>query len=236
MALGSLFSLPFDTPSLPKRKAVACTDIAGTKKVSRRSPAMNTDLPITEILARAAAGEPGAIDGLIPRIYATLRRLARRQRMHEHAHTLDTTALVHEAYLKVTGQNQPPSESRAHFFAVASKAMRHILCNYARDRSRAKRGGGARHVRLESGHEFAHQLELSDDQTDKLAALDEALQGLERIAERQARVVECRFFGGMSLEDTATALGISPRTVKRDWTFARAWLRREVELKLDMLG
>ena len=92
------------------------------------------------------------------------------------------------------------------------------------------------HVRLEPGHEFAHQLHLSEDQTDKLAALDEALQALQRIAGRQALVVECRFFGRMTLEDTATAVGISPRTVKRDWTFARAWLRREMELKLDMLG
>jgi len=192
---------------------------------------------ITELLHAVEGGDRDALNTLFPLVYDELRSLARQQRRRWHGDlTLDTTALVHEAYLKVIGQNQPPSESRAHFFAVASKAMRHILCNYARDRSRAKRGGGARHVRLESGHEFAHQLELSDDQTDKLAALDEALQGLERIAERQARVVECRFFGGMSLEDTATALGISPRTVKRDWTFARAWLRREEELKLDMLG
>jgi len=192
---------------------------------------------ITDLLRAVEQGDRGAFDALFPLVYDELRLLAHRQRGTWRGDlTLDTTALVHEAYLKVIGQHQPPSESRAHFFAVAAKAMRHILCNYARDRSRAKRGGGARHVRLESGHEFAHQLELSDDQTDKLAALDEALQGLERIAERQARVVECRFFGGMSLEDTATALGISPRTVKRDWTFARAWLRREVELKLDMLG
>ncbi len=192
---------------------------------------------ITELLHAVEGGDRDALNTLVPLVYDELRSLARQQRRRWHGDlTLDTTALVHEAYLKVIGQNQPPSESRAHFFAVAAKAMRHILCNYARDRSRVKRGGGLRHVRLESGHEFAHQLELSDDQTDKLAALDEALQGLERIAERQARVVECRFFGGMSLEDTATALGISPRTVKRDWTFARAWLRREVTLRLDMLG
>ena len=132
----------------------------------------------------------------------------------------------------MVAQKRLPAESRAHFFAVAAKAMRHILCNHARDRTRKKRGGGAVHLRLEPGHEVG-ALQLSDEQTDMLTALDESLQGLERVAERQARVVECRFFGGMSIEDTAAALGISPRTVKRDWTFARAWLRRDLELKLD---
>src|SRR4029079_2626090 len=125
--------------------------------------------------------------------------------------------------------------SRAHFFAVAAKAMRHVLCNYARDRSRKKRGGGIEHVPLEPGDDLAAKIQLSDEQADTLSALDESLQGLERIAARQARVVECRFFGGMSLEDTAAALGISVLTVKRDWTFARAWLRREMQLKLDSL-
>jgi len=192
---------------------------------------------ITELLHAVEGGDREAMNAVFPLVYDELRSLARQQRRRWHGDiTLDTTALVHEAYLKVVGQHQPPSESRAHFFAVAAKAMRHILCNYARDRGRVKRGGAVQHVRLESGHEFADQLHLSDDLTDKLAALDEALQALERIAGRQALVVECRFFGGMTLEDTATALRISPRTVKRDWTFARAWLRREMELRLDMLG
>jgi RNA polymerase sigma factor (TIGR02999 family) len=135
-------------------------------------------------------------------------------------------------YLKVVDQDRLAVEGRAHFFAVAATAMRHILCNYARDRSRKKRGGGAQHVPLEPWHDLAVEIRLSDDQIDTLSALDESLRGLERMAERQARVVECRFFGGMSVEDTATALGISPRTVKRDWTFAQAWLRREMQLKL----
>ena len=196
-----------------------------------------THATITELLHAVEGGDREAMNAVFPLVYDELRSLARQQRRRWHGDiTLDTTALVHEAYLKVVGQQQQPSESRAHFFAVAAKAMRHILCNYARDRSRVKRGGGVQHVRLESGHEFGHQLHLSDDQTDKLAALDDSLQALERIAGRQALVVECRFFGRMTLEDTATALGISPRTVKRDWTFARAWLRREMELKLDMLG
>jgi RNA polymerase sigma factor (TIGR02999 family) len=120
--------------------------------------------------------------------------------------------------------------------AVAAKAMRHILCNYARDRSRKKRGGGVQHLRLAPEQELAGQLQLSDDQTERLMALDEALRALQRIAARQAEVVECRFFGGMSVEDTATVLGISPRTVQRDWILARAWLRREMQLKLDELG
>jgi RNA polymerase sigma factor (TIGR02999 family) len=189
---------------------------------------------ITGLLKAVERGDREALDALFALIYDELNILARNQRRAWHGDlTLNTTALVHEAYLKVVDRKRLPAESRAHFFAVAAKAMRHILCNYARDRSRQKRGGGVRHVRLEPGHDLAAQIELSDEQRDTLTALDESLQGLERIAERQARVVECRFFGGMSVEDTAAALGISPRTVKRDWTFARAWLRRHLELTLD---
>jgi len=114
--------------------------------------------------------------------------------------------------------------------------MRHILCNYARDRRTKKRGGNVQHVTLDPGQDVASGLELSDEQTDELTALDEALKRFERIAERQARIVECRFFGGMSVEDTATALGISTRTVKRDWNFARAWLRRETQATLNADG
>jgi RNA polymerase sigma factor (TIGR02999 family) len=192
---------------------------------------------ITELLRAVERGDRQAFDALFPLVYDELRLLARQQRRTWHGNlTLNTTALVHEAYLKVIGQERLPAESRAHFFAVAAKAMRHILCNYARDRSRKKRGGGVAHVPLDPGHDLAPHVQLSDDQTDTLAALDESLQALERIAERQARVVECRFFGGMSIEDTAAALGTSPRTVKRDWTFARAWLRRDMQLRLDTLG
>ena len=112
--------------------------------------------------------------------------------------------------------------------------MRHILCNYARDRRRQKRGGGRSHVDLDLVEQAqGAALELSDDQTDRLAALGEALRRFEGIAERQCRVVECRFFGGMSVEDTAAALGVSPRSVKRDWAFARAWLLREMQLTLS---
>jgi RNA polymerase sigma factor (TIGR02999 family) len=193
--------------------------------------------PDTGLLEAVERGDPAALTALFPLVYDRLSLLAHQQRRRWHGDiTLDTTALVHEVYLKLAGQSQPASTSRAHFFAVAAKAMRHILCNYARDRSRKKRGGGVQHVRLELGQELAGQLQLSDDQSKRLTALDEALQALACIAERQAQVVECRFFGGMSLEDAATALGISARTVQRDWIFARAWLRREMQLRLDELG
>jgi RNA polymerase sigma factor (TIGR02999 family) len=196
--------------------------------------ALTTD---TGLLQAVERGDAAASTALFSLVYGELSILAHRQRRRWHGDiTLDTTALVHEVYLKLAGQTQPASSSRAHFFAIAAKAMRHILCNYARDRGRKKRGGGVRHLRLEPGRELAVQLQLSDDETERLTALDEALRALACIAERQARVVECRFFGGMSLEDTATALGISPRTVQRDWIFARAWLRREMQLKLDELG
>lgn len=189
------------------------------------------------LLQAVERGDAAALTALFSFAYDELSVLAHQQRQRWHGDiTLDTSALVHEVYLKLAGQSQPASRSRAHFFAVAAKAMRHILCNYARDRSRKKRGGGVQHVRLVPGQDLAAQLQLSDDETEQLTALDEALQALQRIAERQAQVVECRFFGGMSLEDTATALGISARTVQRDWIFARAWLRREMQLRLDELG
>jgi RNA polymerase sigma factor (TIGR02999 family) len=196
------------------------------------------DATITGLLEAAERGDREALNVLFPLVYDELRTLAREERRRWHGDiTLDTTALVHEVYLKVAGQKHPSSTGRAHFCAVAAKAMRHILCNYARDRRRKKRGGGVQHLRLDAGHELAGQLQLADDQpADRLAALDEALKALEAIAERQARVVECRFFGGMNLEDTATALGVSPRTVLRDWTFARAWLRRELQPTLDTFG
>jgi RNA polymerase sigma factor (TIGR02999 family) len=189
---------------------------------------------VAQLLQRVGDGDRGALDDLFPLVYEELSFLARQQRRSWHGDlTLNTTALVHEVYLKVADQKRLPTESRAHFFGVAAKAMRHILCNYARDRHRKKRGGGATHVSLEPGHDLAASVQFTDEQTDTINLLDESLKKLEQIAERQARVVECRFFGGMSVEDTAAALGISERTVKRDWTFARAWLRREMQLKLD---
>jgi RNA polymerase sigma factor (TIGR02999 family) len=189
---------------------------------------------ITDLVQAVERGDRAALDELLPLVYRELTILARQQRRAWRGDlTLDTTALVHEAYLKIVGQARMPSNSRAHFFAVAAKAMRHILCNYARDRLRQKRGGGVPHVRLAPGDDVAVQVPISDEQSNTLAALDEALEALQRFAARQAQVVECRFFGGMSIEDTAAALDVSPRTVKRDWTFARAWLRREMKVRLD---
>jgi RNA polymerase sigma factor (TIGR02999 family) len=188
---------------------------------------------IAALLQAITQGDRSALDALFPLLYDELALLAHRQRQAWHGDlTLNTTALVHEVYLKVADQQRLPAETRAHFLGVAAKAMRHIMCNYARDRHRQKRGGGAQHVTLEpDGH--AAQPQISEEQSDTLAALDESLRELERIAERQAHVVECRFFGGMSVGETATALGVSPRTVKRDWLFARAWLRREMQRKLQ---
>jgi len=193
------------------------------------SPAQDS---ITGLLQAVERGDRNALDGLFPLVYEELSRLAHHQRRAWHGDlTLNTTALVHEAYLKLVDQKRLPAESRTHFFAVAAKAMRHILCNYARDRHTQKRGGGAPHVSLGPTHDLAAQIAITDEHADTLDALDAALRRLEKVAARQARVVECRFFGGLSVEDTATALGISPRTAKRDWTFARAWLRREMQLE-----
>jgi len=185
---------------------------------------------LSDLLAGVARGEPDALNAIVPLLYDELSALAHQQRRRwDGDFTLTTTALVHEAYLKLSGQERVPAESRAHFLGVAAKAMRHILCNHARDRRRLKRGGGQPHVELESAHDLpAAGLDLSPDQVETMGLLDEALGRLEQLAERQCRVVECRFFGGMSVEDTAAALGMSERSVKRDWAFARAWLRREL--------
>ena len=191
---------------------------------------------IAGLLGAIQRGDRGALDELFPLIYDELTVLARHQRNSWHGDlTLNTTALVHEAYLKLVDQKRLPAESRAHFFSVAAKAMRHILCNYARDKHRLKRGGDAPHISLGPAHDVAVGAEISDEHARTLTSLDAALQRLEQISDRRARVVECRFFGGMGVEETAEALGISPRTVKRDWTFARAWLRREVQLDLASL-
>ncbi|HET8635044.1 MAG TPA: ECF-type sigma factor [Gemmatimonadales bacterium] len=192
------------------------------------------DNDVSTLVEAVASGDQQALDALFPLVYEELNRLAHQQRRRwDGDFTLTTTALVHEAYLKLAGQRQLPTASRAHFLAIASKAMRHILCNYARDRRRQKRGGGQPHLSLEQT-EVAEgsTLDLAPDQADRLAGLDEAMRRFEGIAGRQCRVVECRFFGGMSVEETAAALGMSPRSVKRDWAFARAWLLREMQLTL----
>ena len=152
-------------------------------------------------------------------IYDALRGIAHNHLAHERPdHTLSTTALVHEAYLKLVDQREASWQSRTHFFAVASQAMRRILVDYARRRKAAKRGGNAAKVPLEDA------LVMVDVRADELVALDDALHALARFDARQATIVEYRFFGGLTIEQTAAVLGISPATVKREWTVAKAWL------------
>jgi RNA polymerase sigma factor (TIGR02999 family) len=171
----------------------------------------------------ARTGEAAALDQAFPRIYEELRRLAHRQLLNEAAgHTLNTTALVHEAYIRLNGQTRVQWNGRAHFMAVAATAMRRILVDHARRRQSVKRGGPLRRVPIES-------IELAaEDRADLLVALDDALRRLDELDARQARVVECRFFGGMTEEETAQALDIGLRTAKRDWAKARSWLYREI--------
>jgi len=162
---------------------------------------------------------------LMPLVYEELRRLAHRyMRREKPGHTLQTAALVNEAYVRLVGQNNIQWESRAHFFGIAARLMRQILVDQARRRNFAKRGGGAIRVSLNEATAIA------EEPSANVMALDEALKNLESIDPRQSRIIEMRFFGGMSIEETAEALKVSPGTVMRDWTFARAWLRTEMSV------
>jgi RNA polymerase sigma factor (TIGR02999 family) len=191
----------------------------------------SSDTNVSRLLDAVQAGDRSALDELYSLVYGELRVLAHRQRRRwDTSGMLNTTALVHEAYLKLVKQRQIHLETRAHFFALAATAIRHIVSNYARDRQARKRGRGVRTVSLtDLGTAPSGELRVSDDHTDLLVAIDEALNRLERVSPRQRGVVECRFFGGMSVEETAAAIGISPRTVKRDWMLAQAWLQREMQ-------
>jgi len=190
---------------------------------------------VTRLLEALQRGDDGALDALFPLVYDELRVVAHRQRQRwQGDHTLDTTALVHEAYLKLVDQSRASWESRAHFLATAARAMRHILVNYARDRVAQKRGGTQPVLSLEElGDRLEGQAALSDDNADLLIALDAALENLERTNERQSRIVECRFFGGMSIEETAEALGISTATVSRGWALAQVRLYQDVRRELQ---
>lgn len=178
---------------------------------------------ITRLLRELARGRSDALDRLIPVVYEELRRISHRQLHHENPeHTLDTTALVHEAYVKLVDIERVEWRDRAHFFAMAGRLMRRILIDHARTRKRQKRGGDL--VRVS----FAKAFAVPAERADTLLALGEALSRLEEHHERQCRVVESRFYAGLSVEGTAEALGVSVATVKRDWAFARAWLNREL--------
>jgi len=193
------------------------------------SPSPDDPEAITEALCALRNGAPDGMDRLAPLVYEQLRRIAHRQLRAEPAgHTLSTTALVHEAYLKLVDQTRAEWQDRGHFFAVASGAMRRILVDYARRYRAARRGGGddgapVRPISLDNTEIPAAE------RADALVALDEALERLGRLDERQARVVECRFFGGLSEAETAAALGISQRTVAREWVTARGWLYQELQ-------
>ena len=179
---------------------------------------------VTELLARARSGDASALESVFPLIYDELRRLAGRQLQREpDGHTLSPTALVHEAYLRLIDHyTRMEWTGRAHFMSVAATAMRRILVEHARGHRSLKRGGGLHRVSLDAA-------ELgTEERADLLIAVDEALVRLNALDGRQARVVECRFFGGMTEEETAEALEIGLRTAKRDWAKAKSWLHREI--------
>jgi len=179
---------------------------------------------VTELLRAWGAGDPAAVDALLPVVYAELHRQADRAMRRESAgHTLQATALVHEAYLRLADQHDVEWHSRAHFFGIAAQLMRRILVDHARGHLAAKRGGGAHRVTLAEGD----AADAGDSGVDVLA-LHEVLTQLASLDPQQARVVELRYFGGLTIEDTAAALDVSPATVKREWAVARAWLRREL--------
>lgn len=185
---------------------------------------------VTRLLGDVQRGDGAALEKLFPLVYGELRAIAARQRRNWNGDfTLNTTAVVHEAYLKLAGGQQFNAGSRAHFFAVAATAMRHILCNYARDRRRGKRGGGQQRIDLDGLPPAAEATVFSDRHAAALTGLDEALKRLEKIDARQSRIVECRFFGGLTIEETAAAIGASPATVKREWAMARARLYRDLQ-------
>jgi RNA polymerase sigma-70 factor (ECF subfamily) len=178
---------------------------------------------VTQLLIEWGNGNEAAADKLMPLVYEELHRLAHRYMGHERpGHTLQTSGLVNEAYLRLIDQSQVHWQNRSHFFGIAAQMMRRILVDYARNRRYAKRGGNARQVPLDEG------LIVSEERGEEIVALDDALQNLATIDERKSRIVELRFFGGLSIEETAETLGVSPGTVMRDWTLAKAWLRREI--------
>ncbi len=178
---------------------------------------------VTQLLIDWSKGDKAALDELIPLVHAELRRLARHYMAQENSgHTLQTSALINEAYIRLVDQQYMPWQNRAHFFGVAAQVMRHILIDHARSHCYAKRGGGARKVPLDEA------MIVNDKRAEELVALDDALKDLATMDPRKSQIIELRFFGGLSIEETAEALKISPITVTREWRAAKAWLRREM--------
>lgn len=180
--------------------------------------------PVTELLVRWRGGDREALDALMPLVYNELRRIAHHYLNNERpGHTLQSTALVHEAYARMVEQDFPQWQNRAHFYAVAAQLMRQILVDYARSHRAGKRGGNVCKVALDEAGEQPQPVDVD------VVALDDALKILAEMDLQQSRVVELKFFAGLSIEDTAEALGVSSSTVKRDWITARAWLYRELD-------
>jgi RNA polymerase sigma factor (TIGR02999 family) len=179
---------------------------------------------VTQMLKEWSEGDAKVLDNLMPLVYEELRRQASRFLRKERAnHTLQTTALIHEAYLKLIDQKSVEWQNRSHFFAIASVAMRRILVDYARERHREKRGGSAENLPLDEALQIS-----SDEKSVDLIALDEALNRLAEFDKRQAKVVELRYFSGLSIDETAEILGVSNATVRLDWNLAKAWLKQEI--------
>jgi len=192
-----------------------------SKAISFGSEPMADPAGVTQLLADASQGDQGALDALFPLVYNELRRLADAYLRNERPnHTLQATALVHEAYLRLVDQTSINWQNRAHFFSVAAQVMRHILVDHARSHQRLKRGGSARKLSLDEAVSFFEQRDLN------LVGLDEALTDLEKLDPQQSRIVELRFFGGLTIEEMAEVLKTSPATVSREWSMAKMWLHR----------
>jgi RNA polymerase sigma factor (TIGR02999 family) len=187
---------------------------------------MSSQTGITQLLSDAGNGDQKALDSLLPLVYGELRRLAEHYLRQERPdHTLQATALVHEAYLRLVDQTSITWQNRAHFFSIAAQVMRHLLVDHARSHHAEKRGGGAQKLSLDEAVSFFAEREVN------LVALDEALIELTRLDERQGRIVELRFFGGLTIDEVAEVLKITPGAVRYDWRMAKAWLHRELTEK-----
>lgn len=211
---------PYDVPG---HQGTLSGSQSGRAAAPTPKPTMSNQHDVTAKLAALSGGAPEVWDELMPIVYQQLKQLAHRHLRNERTgHTLGTTGLVHEAYLKLVDVDRVDWHDRTHFFAMASRAMRRILIDYARTRNRQKRGSGLAHVPLNDAFQVA------EAKPGDLLGLDEALTRLEAVNQRQCRVVEYRFFGGMSVKETAEALEVSVSSVKRDWAICRAWLNQEL--------
>jgi RNA polymerase sigma factor (TIGR02999 family) len=179
--------------------------------------------PVTDLLVRWRAGDADALESLIPLVYGELRSLAHHYLRQERSnHTLQSTALVHEAYVRLVGRQPPALQNRSHFFGIAARLMRQVLVDHARATRASKRGGDAELIALEDASDVPQPAAVD------VLRLDDALRELSRLDERQSRIVELRFFTGLSIDETAEVMDISPATISREWTSARAWLFREL--------